>query len=169
MSYTKAIQKMIDEGNDIIQVAKLFGGVTRLMELSKGSPYLKAVIQTKLGGQLYCSAEGDDGVMIPFELPFVLIDLEETDMDDINHYNAIVNVIIPELETWGSQQLLFTWLEDYLMDLGSEVGSFNDEKLNKKQVWIYAGTINGRTYHKNDGQVSDEKLLEFLPEEYKNP
>lgn len=164
---SEKIISMIDKGHNILDIAKYFGGVTQLLDVTKKYPYLHAMVMTKLGGQLYCSAEGDDGEMIPFELPFVLIDLEETDMDDMNHYNAIVNVIIPELETWGSQQLLFTWLEDYLMDLGSEVGSFNDEKLNKKQVWIYAGTINGRTYHKNDGQVSDEKLLEFLPDNYK--
>jgi hypothetical protein len=72
MSYAKAIQKMIDEGNDILQVAKLFGGIDRLLELSKSIPYLTAMIQTKLGGSLDCSAEGEDKEMVMFSLNFIL-------------------------------------------------------------------------------------------------
>ena len=131
MSYSKAIQKMIDEGNDILQVAKLFGGINRLLELSKSDPYLTAMIQTKLGGSLDCSAEGEDKEMVMFSLNFILTDLETIDVDDFNHYNATVNIIMPEIQKSPAlMQMLLTWLDDYLSDMGAEVGSFNDNNLN---------------------------------------
>jgi hypothetical protein len=170
MSYAKAIQKMIDEGNDILQIAKLFGGIDKLMELSKSDPYLTAMIQTKLGGYLYCSAEGEDEVMIPFSLNFILTDLETIDVDDFNHYNATVNIIMPEIgKSPALMQMLLTWLDDYLSDMGTEVGSFNDNNLNDKMVWVYAESINGKSFENIKGEVSDEEVLRIIPNEYKEP
>jgi hypothetical protein len=168
MSYAKAIQKMIDEGNDILQVAKLFGGINRLLELSKNSPYLTAMIQTKLGGTLYCSAENEDGDMIPFSLNFILTDLEAIDVDDLNHYNATVDIIIPEIQKSPAlMQMLLSWLDNYLTDMGAEVGSFNDNKLNDKMIWIYAESINGKSFSDSIGRVRDEEVLRIIPEKYK--
>ena len=171
MSYSKAIQKMIDEGNDILQVAKLFGGINRLLELSKSDPYLTAMIQTKLGGSMDCSAEGEDGEMVMFSLNFILTDLETIDVDDFNHYNATVNVIIPEIQKSPAlMQMLLTWLDDYLSDMGGEVavGSFNDNNLNEKMIWIYAESINGKSFENIKSGVSDEEVLRIIPEKYKD-
>ena len=171
MSYSKAIQKMIDEGNDILQVAKLFGGINRLLELSKSDPYLTATIQTKLGGSMDCSAEGEDGEMVMFSLNFILTDLESIDVDDFNHYNATVNVIIPEIQKSPAlMQMLLTWLDDYLSDMGGEVavGSFNDNNLNEKMIWIYAESINGKSFENIKSGVSDEEVLRIIPEKYKD-
>ena len=171
MSYSKAIQKMIDEGNDILQVAKLFGGINRLLELSKSDPYLTAMIQTKLGGSMDCSAEGEDGEMVMFSLNFILTDLESIDVDDFNHYNATVNVIIPEIQKSPAlMQMLLTWLDDYLSDMGGEVavGSFNDNNLNEKMIWIYAESINGKSFENIKSGVRDEVVLSIIPDKYKD-
>jgi hypothetical protein len=169
MSYSKAIQKMIDEGNDILQVAKLFGGINRLLELSKSDPYLTAMIQTKLGGSLNCSAEDEDKEMVMFSLNFILTDLEAIDVDDFNHYNATVDIIIPEIQKSPAlMQMLLTWLDDYLTDMGAEVGSFNDNKLNDKMIWIYAESINGKSFKDSIGRVRDEEVLRIIPEKYKD-
>ena len=171
MSYSKAIQKMIDEGNDILQVAKLFGGINRLLELSKSDPYLTAMIQTKLGGSMDCSAEGEDGEMVMFSLNFILTDLETIDVDDFNHYNATVNVIIPEIQKSPAlMQMLLTWLDDYLSDMGGEVavGSFNDNNLNEKMIWIYAESINGKSFENIKSGVRDEVVLSIIPDKYKD-
>ena len=167
MSYAKAIQKMIDEGNDILQVAKLFGGINRLLELSKSDPYLTAMIQTKLGGSLDCSAEGEDKEMVMFSLNFILTDLESLDVDDFNHYNATVNIIMPEIQKSPAlMQMLLTWLDDYLSDMGAEVGSFNDNNLNDKMIWVYAESINGKSFENIKGEVSDEEVLRIIPDNY---
>ena len=169
MSYAKAIQKMIDEGNDILQVAKLFGGINRLLELSKSDPYLTAMIQTKLGGSLNCSAEDEDKEMVMFSLNFILTDLEALDVDDFNHYNATVNIIMPEIQKSPAlMQMLLTWLDDYLSDMGAEVGSFNDNNLNDKMIWVYAESINGKSFEDIKGEVSDEEVLRIIPEKYKD-
>ena len=160
---------MIDEGNDILQVAKLFGGINRLLELSKSDPYLTAMIQTKLGGSLNCSAEDEDKEMVMFSLNFILTDLEAIDVDDFNHYNATVNIIMPEIQKSPAlMQMLLTWLDDYLSDMGAEVGSFNDNNLNDKMIWVYAESINGKSFEDIKGEVSDEEVLRIIPEKYKD-
>ena len=160
---------MIDEGNDILQVAKLFGGINRLLELSKSDPYLTAMIQTKLGGSMDCSAENEDKEMVMFSLNFILTDLEALDVDDFNHYNATVNIIMPEIQKSPAlMQMLLTWLDDYLSDMGAEVGSFNDNNLNDKMIWVYAESINGKSFEDIKGEVSDEEVLRIIPEKYKD-
>ena len=165
-TFAESLIKMIDSGRDILEISKFFGGTQELLNITKKYPYLYSMIETKLGGTLYCSAEGDDEVMIPFELPFVLVDLEELDMDNMNHYNASVNIIIPELTEGKEMRMLFTWLYDYLSDMGAEVGSFNDSKLNQKMIWIYATTINGMKFHELGGGVTDEEVLRIIPDSY---
>ena len=66
----ETIISMLDKGQSIFDVAKFFGGIHELLNITKKYPYLYAMIQTKLGGDLHCSAEGEDGVMIPFSLHF---------------------------------------------------------------------------------------------------
>jgi len=128
------------------------------------------MIETKLSGVLYCSAEGDDGEMIPFELPFVLIDLEDVDIDDdMSHYNASVDIIIPEIKNSPAlMQMLYSWLYDYLSDMGAEVGSFNDSKLNQKMIWIYVESVNGNKFDQRHlDNVTDEEVLAIIPTNYK--
>ena len=166
MSYANSIKKMIEDGNDILQVAKLFGGIDRLLDISKTSPYLVALIQTKLGGYLYCSAADEDEIMIPFELPFIITELQVFDEEMPDHYDATVNVIIPELTEGREKQILLSWLFDYLTDMGSEVGSFNDSKLNMKQIWIHVDQINGQIFQLLGRGVSDKEVLEVIPDNY---
>jgi hypothetical protein len=127
-----------------------------------------ALINTKLGGVLYCSAADEDEVMIPFELPFIVIELIPVDDGEMSsHYNADVDIIIPELTEEKDMQILNSWLEDYLTDMGAEVGSFNDSKLNKKEIWVFNEKINGKSF-KSFAQmpVSDKKVLKVIPDNY---
>ena len=124
-------------------------------------------MQTKLGGTLYCSAADEDEVMIPFSLNFILTDLEAIDVDDFNHYNATVNIIMPEIgKSPALMQMLLTWLDNYLSDMGAEVGSFNDNNLNDKMIWVYAESINGKSFESIRSGVSDEEVLRIIPEKY---
>jgi hypothetical protein len=164
---SETIISMMDKGQDIFDIAKYFGGIGELMDITKKYPYLQAMIQTKLGGSMDCSAEGDDEELIMFSLNFILTDLEEVDVDLINHYNATVDVIIPEIQKSPAlMQMVLTWLDDYLSDMGAEVGSFNDGKLNDKTIWIYAESINGKSYENIKSGVSDEEVLRIIPEKY---
>lgn len=158
---------MIDKGHDILDIAKYFGGINELLNITKKYPYLNAMIQTKLGGSLDCSAEGEDEEMIMFSLNFILTDLEAIDVDDFNHYNATVDIIIPEIQKSPAlMQMLLTWLNDYLSDMGNEVGSFNDNKLDDKMIWVYAESINGKSFENIKSGVSDEEVLRIIPEKY---
>jgi len=161
------IISMLDKGNSVFDVAKFFGGVNELLSISKKYPYLQAIVQTKLGGDLHCSAENEDGDMIPFSLNFILTNLEPIDVDDFNHYNATVDIIMPEIQKSPAlMQMLLTWLDDYLSDMGAEVGSFNDNNLNDKTIWVYAESINGKSFENIKSGVSDEEVLRIIPEKY---
>ena len=165
----ETVISMLDKGQSIFDVAKYFGGVRELLDITKKYPYLNAMIQTKLGGSMDCSAEGKDGEMIMFSLDFIITDLEEVDVDMVNHYNATVDVIIPEIQKSPAlMQMVLTWLDDYLSDMGVEVGSFNDDKLNNKEIWIYAESINGKSFENIKGGVSDKEVLRIIPDEYKD-
>ena len=54
---SETIISMIDKGQNILDIAKYFGGVSELLGVTKKYPYLQAMVMTKLGGQLHCSAE----------------------------------------------------------------------------------------------------------------
>ena len=164
---SEKIIKLIDSGRPILDIAKLFGGINKLLGATKKYPYLQAIVQTKLGGVLHCSAEGENEEMIPFSLNFIITELEQVNVDDFDHYNASVDIIIPELTEDKEIQMLSDWLEDYLSDRGGEVASFNDRKLNAKMVWVYAESINGRSFKSHMDRVSDEEVLRIIPEEYK--
>ena len=54
------------------------------------------------------------------------------------------------------------------MDLGSEVGSFNNSKFNHTPTWIHAEQINGiyvRELSVNY-QITDKEFLKTLPKRY---
>jgi hypothetical protein len=159
---------MMDKGQDIFDIAKYFGGIDELLDITKKYPYLQAMVQSKLGGYLYCSASDEDEIMIPFELPFIMTELQVLDEEMPDHYDATVNVIIPELTESREKQILLSWLFDYLTDMGSEVGSFNDSKLNMKQIWIHVDQINGQIFQLLGGGVSDKEVLEVIPNNYIN-
>lgn len=159
---------MMDKGQDIFDIAKYFGGIDELLSITKKYPYLQAMVQTKLGGVLYCSAADEDEIMIPFELPFIMTELQVLDEEMPDHYDATVNVIIPELTESREKQILLSWLFDYLTDMGSEVGSFNDSKLNMKEIWIHVDQINGQIFQLLGGGVSDKEVLEVIPNNYIN-
>jgi hypothetical protein len=164
----ETIISMLDKGQSILDIAKLFGGLDKLLEITRKYPYLQAIINTKLGGSLDCSAEDEDKEMVPFSLNFILTELESLDVDDFNHYNATVNIIMPEIQKSPAlMQMLLTWLDDYLSDMGAEVGSFNDNNLNDKIIWVYAESINGKSFEYIKGGVSDEEVLRIIPDEYK--
>ena len=168
-NFAERIIAQIDKGVTIFEIARMFGGVQKLLDMSKKYSNLYAIIQTKLGGSLYCSAKGEDEVMIPFSLNFILTDLETIDVDDFNHYNATVNIIMPEIQKSPAlMQMLLTWLDDYLSDMGAEVGSFNDNNLNDKMIWVYAESINGKSFENIRSGVSDEEVLRIIPEKYKD-
>ena len=166
-NFAERIISQIDKGVTIFEIARMFGGVQKLLDMSKKYPYLYAIIQTKLGGSIDCSAENEDGDLVPFSLHFIINELEEEDGEEnFLHYSCSVNVIIPELTENEEMQMLYNWLDDYLSDMGAEVGAFNDGKLNQKMIWIGVDKINGKSF-KNFSQVSDEEVLRIIPENYK--
>ena len=166
--YADTIIKMVEEGNDILHIAKLFGGINKLVELSKSNQYLTALIQTKLGGQIYGSAADEDNVMIPFEIPFIIVGIHGEDLDEFPHYNIDVNFLMPELTDKRELEIVYNWLNSYLMDMGAEVGSFNEKKFNHLETWIYPDQINGIDYKKfqHTMDVTDEQFMHVLPKHY---
>lgn len=162
------IIKQIDSGMDIMDIAKFFGGIGSMLEQVKKYPYLQALVMTKLGGEIYGSVPDKDNVMIPFEIPFVIVAIDEDDLGDFPHNNVDVNFLIPELKLKNELIIIFNWLNEYLMDLGSEVGSFNDSKFNHTPTWVHAEQINGIHIRELvvNYDITDKEFLNTLPKNY---
>ena len=172
MPYEKVIKKMIEEGDNIFDIAKLFGGIKKLLSLVKSDKSFESVLKYKLGGSLTCVVDlnQDNWKLnrknVKFQLNFITLDLELIDSDDWQPYNALVDIVIPELTDLNQMKILYFWLDEYLMDFGAESGEFNDEKINGKMVWIYVKSINGNKF-KGELKVTDEMVFNIIPEKYK--
>lgn len=111
---TNEIIDFIKKQDNVFNASKYFGGMTKLLNLSKTNNELKDFIDSKSKGSL--EIIGDKGVKHKFN--FYILDYEVDDSyDDSVHVNLIVNLIVdyPKLN------------EDELILIGKWVGEYCDD------------------------------------------
>jgi hypothetical protein len=111
---TNEIIDFIKKQDNVFNASKYFGGMTKLLNLSKTNNELKDFIDSKSKGSL--EIIGDKGVKHKFN--FYILDYEVDDTyDDSGHVNLIINLIVdyPKLN------------EDELILIGKWVGEYCDE------------------------------------------
>ena len=111
---TNEIIDFIKKQDNVFNASKYFGGMTKLLNLSKTNNELKDFIDSKSKGSL--EIIGDKGVKHKFN--FYILDYEVDDTyDDSAHVNLIINLIVdyPKLN------------EDELILIGKWVGEYCDE------------------------------------------
>jgi hypothetical protein len=104
----------IKKQDSVFEASKYFGGMTKLLNLSKTNNELKDFIDSKSKGSL--EIIGDNGVKHKFN--FYILDYEVDDTyDDSAHVNLIINLIVdyPKLN------------EDELILIGKWVGEYCDD------------------------------------------
>jgi hypothetical protein len=104
----------IKKQDSVFEASKYFGGMTKLLNLSKTNNELKDFIDSKSKGSL--EIIGDKGVKHKFN--FYILDYEVDDTyDDSVHVNLIINLIVdyPKLN------------EDELILIGKWVGEYCDD------------------------------------------
>jgi hypothetical protein len=111
---TNEIIDFIKKQDNVFNASKYFGGMTKLLNLSKTNNELKDFIDSKSKGSL--EIIGDKGVKHKFN--FYILDYEVDDTyDDSGHVNLIINLIVdyPKLN------------EDELILIGKWVGEYCDD------------------------------------------
>jgi len=164
-NFSQNIIRQIDKGVSVLDISEYFGGVSNFRKSISKYPYLVALVETKLGGNITIELENND-----YEIPFTLINMEPVD-DIEDHYNVSINLEIPELTNRENLEKLFYWIDEYCGDRGSDIASFNDRKLNSMSIWVYPGEINGISWQEfsaqyGDNLAEDEEIEKIIPKEY---
>lgn len=164
-NFSQKIIKQIDKGISILDISEYFGGMEEFIKKISKYPYLIALVETKLGGNITIELENND-----YEIPFTLINMEPVD-DIEDHYNVSIDLEIPELTNRENLEKLFYWIDEYCGDRGSDIASFNDRKLNSMSIWVYPGKINGISWQEfntqyGDSLAEDEEIEKIIPKEY---
>jgi hypothetical protein len=164
---SEKITGMLNSGQSAIDISEYFGGIIPMLKKCKQDPQLIRLLQKKLSGDIsgvVVDREGG-GLDRYWSIPFIVTEVDE----DEGHYHVGVNLLIPELKSSQvSEHIVFSWLEEYLSDNGSESGTFTDEFLSDEMCWVNISHLNGRPWKQfNRGNVtSDEEFLELLPDRY---
>lgn len=163
---SEKIKGMLDNRQSIFDISEYFGGIIPMLNKCKKYPDLYKRIINNLSGSMSCwTYDGESGEAISFHLPFFITSKEE---HDDSHYYIEVNVSIPEITSTSELQIIVTWLKEFLMDEGSEAGSYVDENLDNDMTWISISHINGKRSNQFEmiDTPTDDEFMEVLPDKY---
>jgi hypothetical protein len=166
---TNEIIDFIKKQDNVFNASKYFGGMTKLLNLSKTNNELKDFIDSKSKGSL--EIIGDKGVKHKFN--FYILDYEVDDSyDDSVHVNLIVNLIVdyPKLNE-DELILIGKWVGEYCDDgelrtVTTPVGVFPTysyymvmvEEINGKRVpWKLGSLLDNQ-----DNLTSDDEITKLL-------
>jgi len=168
-NFSQNIIKQIDKGTPILSIAEYFGGLNEFRKLISKYPYLVALVESKLGGNILIDVDGEE--FNTYEIPFTFLDMESVD-DLEDHYNVGINIEIPEITDKENLEKLYYWIDEYCADNGTDIATFNDRYLNSISTWVYPGKINGISWRNfktqyGDNLATDIEIEKIIPKEYK--
>lgn len=166
---SKEIIDFIKKQDNVFEASKYFGGMTKLLNLSKMNNELKDFIDSKSKGSL--EIMGNKGVKHKFD--FYILDYEVDDSyDDSVHVNLIVNLIVdyPKLNE-DELNLIGKWVGEYcddgeIFNVTTPVGVFPAysyymvmvQEINGKRVpWKLGSLLDNQ-----DNLTSDDEIMKLL-------
>ena len=104
-NFAQLVISQIDDGENILDIAQYFGGFDSFMILVNKFPYLRALVDTKLGGELDFYLDASEK---RYKLPIRITGVEKAD-DFEEMYDIYVDVIIPEVTDESDIAILFNY------------------------------------------------------------
>jgi len=166
---SKEIIDFIKKQDSVFEASKYFGGMTKLLNLSKTNNELKDFIDSKSKGSLVII--DNEGVHHKFD--FYILDYEVDDSyNDSVHVNLIVNLIVdyPKLNE-DELNLIGKWVGEYCddgttYDVTTPVGVFPTysyymvmiQEINGKRVPWKLGSL----LYDQDNLTSDDEIMKLL-------
>ena len=166
---SKEIIDFIKKQDSVFEASKYFGGMTKLLELSKTNNELKDFIDSKSKGSL--EIMGNKGVKHKFDFYILDYEVDDTD-DDSAHVNLVVNLIVdyPNLNK-DELNLIGKWVGEYsddgeIFNVTTPVGVFPTysyymvmvQEINGKRVpWKLGSLLDDQ-----DNLTSDDEIMKLL-------
>jgi hypothetical protein len=164
-NFSQYVIKQIDSGESLLELAKYFGGFKTFMKMVSKFPYLKALVDTKLGGELEFQTDVDD-YFKRYKLPIQITGAEKAD-DFEEMYDIYVDVIIPEVTDESDIAILFNYLHHLEPDYADDWAYFNDRKFNFDTM-THVVSVNGVNWKDMSRFVNTtaEEVERIIPDKY---
>jgi hypothetical protein len=165
-NFSQYVIKQIDSGESLLEIAKYFGGFKTFMKMVSKFPYLKALVDTKLGGELEFETDVND-YFKRYKVPIQITGIEKAD-DFEEMYDIYVDVIIPEVTDESDISILFNYLHYLEPDYASDWVYFNDRIFNSDMIMTHVVSINGINWGDMNRFVNTtvEDVERIIPDEY---
>jgi hypothetical protein len=164
-NFSQKIISQLDKGISPIEIAEYFGGVNEFLKRISKFPYLKALVDTKLGGELEFDTDVDD-FFKKYKVPVQITEIEKAD-DFYEMYDIYVDVVIPEVTDKSDIAILFNYLDHLEPDYADDWAYFNDMKFNSDTM-THVVSINGINWKDMDRFVNTtvKEVERIIPDKY---
>ncbi len=164
-NFSQYVIKQIDSGESPLDIAKYFGGFEKFMIMVSKYPYLKALVDSKLGGEIDFYLDESSK---RYRLPVQITDVEEADDYFGKMYDVYVDVIIPEVTDENDISILYNYLKMYEDDTADEWALLSDKKLNSGMTMVHILSINGINWRNMNQLINttEEDVERIIPNEY---
>jgi hypothetical protein len=164
-NFSQKIISQLDKGMSPLEIAEYFGGVNEFLKRISKYPYLKALVDSKLGGELEFDTDVDD-FFKKYKVPVQITGIDKA--DDFEEMNDIyVDVVIPEVTDKSDIAILFNYLHYIEPDYTDDWVYFNDRKFNFDTM-THVVSINGINWKDMDRFVNTtvEEVERIIPDKY---
>jgi len=164
-NFSQKVIGLIDKGVSVMEISKFFGGLEQFIQKVSQYPYLKALVDSKLGGSIEFYL---DDLSKRYRLPVQITDVEEADDYFGEMYDVYVDVIIPEVTDENDISILYNYLKMYEGDTADEWALLSDKKLNSGMTMVHILSINGINWRNMNQLINttEEDVERIIPNEY---
>jgi hypothetical protein len=167
-NFSQKVIGLIDKGVSVMEISKFFGGLKQFIQKVSQYPYLKALVDSKLGGNIEFYL---DDLSKRYRLPVQIKAVEEADNYFGEMYDVYVDVIIPEVTDEVDIAILYNYLKMYEDDTAETIdwALLNDKKLYLSMTMVHVLSINGIDWRdmKRVINTTEEDVERIIPDEYK--
>jgi hypothetical protein len=164
-NFSQKIISHLDNGMSPLEIAEYFGGLGPFIQKVSKYPYLKALVDSKLGGEIDFYLDESSK---RYRLPVQIKEVEVEDEYFGKMYDVYVDVIIPEVTNDDDISILYNYLKMYENDTADEWAFLSDKKLNSGMTMVHVLSINGINWKDMNLLINttEEDVERIIPNEY---
>jgi hypothetical protein len=164
-NFSQKIISHLDNGMSPLEIAEYFGGLGPFIQKVSKYPYLKALVDSKLGGEIDFYLDESSK---RYRLPVQIKEVEVEDEYFGKMYDVYVDVIIPEVTNDDDISILYNYLKMYESDTADEWAFLSDKKLNSGMTMVHVLSINGINWKDMNLLINttEEDVERIIPNEY---
>ena len=164
-NFSQKIISQLDKGMSPLEIAEYFGGLEPFIQKVSKYPYLKALVDSKLGGEIDFYLDESSK---RYRLPVQIKEVEVEDEYFGKMYDVYVDVIIPEVTNDDDISILYNYLKMYESDTADEWAFLSDKKLNSGMTMVHVLSINGINWKDMNLLINttEEDVERIIPNKY---